>query len=190
MSKSLNRCGETGCAQFATGRTTRKRPPFPPRREACFSSIPLLTFFTPLAPTCRFPVENRCSPFANREQRRVSLLGSGQIAGQLFRLTPDFHFRETGNSRAALPAKLTADDWLPALQNVMPFSQIRRFANSHRVCGRFRASTLPILPTILITQGESPNFIFTHQRCESANLRICPISRLRHLACVLPGICL
>ena len=134
----------------ARGKARHRRtdPPFPPRKEISYLSIPLLTFFTPLAPIRLFPGQNCCPQFANRGHLPVSPLGSGQISGQLFRLSP----------RSAVA--LLATTGLGSRPKSRP--ALGLLADSHRVCGRFRASTLPILPTILITQGESPNFIFTH----------------------------
>ena len=88
--------------------TTPDGNPLPPRRRKRIMSIPLLTFFTPIAPIRLFPAQNTVFHIPERDASPVSPLRNGQISGQLFRLTPDFHFLETGNGRAALPAKIPA----------------------------------------------------------------------------------
>lgn len=52
--------------------TTPDGNPLPPRRRQRISSIPLLTFFTPLAPICRFPAQNSVSRIPERDASRVS----------------------------------------------------------------------------------------------------------------------
>jgi hypothetical protein len=78
------------------GQTREERDPLPPRTEACISSIPLLTFFTPIAPIRLFPAKNCCP---QREHLPVSPFGSGQISGQLFRLSPLSPYTPSGCSR-------------------------------------------------------------------------------------------
>jgi len=69
--------GERGYGLPVVTPATDKPAPFPPRNGSRISSIPLLTFCTPIAPTCRFPGENSYSPFANCEHFPVSPAPSG-----------------------------------------------------------------------------------------------------------------
>ena len=52
------------------------RPPYPPQAEVSYMSYPLLTFFTPLAPICRFPPPKPVSHFLERDWFRVSPAGT------------------------------------------------------------------------------------------------------------------
>jgi hypothetical protein len=131
-------CGARGCVMpWQTADARREGAPPPPNRSVYFVNTPP-DFFHPSSP--HTPLSRPKLRFAVRKSRtsprvaaRIALVLSHQ---KRVRSSPQI--RKFANS------------------------QIRKFADSHRVCGGFRASTLPILPTILITQGESPNLIFTH----------------------------
>jgi hypothetical protein len=48
--ESVSLVGAWVCGMGATGSGGREATPFPPRRKCIHQSIPLLTFFTPIAP--------------------------------------------------------------------------------------------------------------------------------------------
>jgi hypothetical protein len=142
-------------------------------------SIPLLTFFTPMAPIRLFPAQNSVSHIPERDASRVSPLRNGQISGQLFRLTP--------RPAVAFPATTglgSRPNPRPAL-GLLADSQVRRFAPC---VWEIQSKHLTYLANYFDHTRRIPEFHFhplTLRICESANL---PISKPRPLACVLPGI--
>lgn len=96
--------------------------PLPPRRRKRIMSIPLLTFFTPIAPIRLFPGQNTVSHVPERDASRVSPLINGQISGQLFCLSP-----RSAVAFLATTGLGSRPKSRPAL-GLLASSQIRRFA--------------------------------------------------------------
>ena len=64
--------------------TTPDGSPLPPRRRKRIMSIPLLTFFTPIAPICRFPGQNTVFQIPERDASPCRLSETARLAANSF----------------------------------------------------------------------------------------------------------